>query len=300
VNWTTTALLSAAIQAGVSVIDSHLLSKRMIGLRPFMLAMGIIQLLYGLLLYALFPWPGDMPAIAIGWVIGASICGTSAALLTMFVLQKEEVSRVVPITHISPIFVAIIATIFLDESLVYLQWLAVIIVVAGAMIITAGKSHSETAGSRRKPFFLLFLASLLAALGSVFTKQALEYLSFWNMYSMAILGTSIIMLSVSLRFSTIRQWRYMKRKGSTLVLLICNEIAALSASVLFVRAVSLGPVSLVTTIMGTRPILVAVYSMVLSLVLPGFLLELPGKRAMAFRLAAILMIVGGLSIIYLT
>lgn len=52
--------------------------------------------------------------------------------------------------------------------------------------------------------------------------------------------------------------------------------------------------------MGTRPVLVAVFSMLLSLVLPGFLMELPGRRTMVLRLAAILLIVGGLSIISLS
>ena len=299
-NWITTALLSATMQTGVSIIDSHLLSRRMLGLRTFMLAMSVIQVFFSLVLYLIEPWQTDVPAAAFGWVALATVAGTSGALLVLFVLQKEEVSRVVPITHISPVFVAIIATVFLDERLEWLHWLAILIVVAGAIVITLERTAPGTAVSLKKPFILLFLASLLGALGSIFTKQALEYLSFWNMYSMSILGTAIIMLSVSLRPGTLRRWRDMDRRGSTLALVTGNEIVALSASVLYVRAVSLGPVSLVATIMGTRPVLVAVFSMLLSLVLPGFLMELPGRRTMVLRLAAILLIVGGLSIISLS
>ena len=299
-NWISTALLSTMLGTGVSIIDSHLLSRRMLGLRPFMLAMGIIQLFYILVLYILFPWPTSLPVNAVLSVIGASIAGTSSALITMFVLQSEEVSRVVPIIHISPIFVAIIATVFLGEDLGYLQWLAIVIVVAGALIITAEKRGTPASTSLKRPFSLLFVASLLSALASIFTKYTLSYISFWNMYSMALLGTAITMLGFSLRPATVREWIDMERRNSTIIMVFLNEIAALSASVIFVRAVSLGPVSLVSTITGTRPAFVAVFSMILKMVLPGFLLELPGKRVMALRFIAIALIVGGLSIISLT
>ncbi len=299
-DWISTALVSATMQAGVSIVDSHLLSRRMLKLRTFMLAMSVIQVFFSLALYLISPWNTNVPAAAFGWVAAATVAGTSGALLVLFVLQKEEVSKVVPITHVSPVFVAIIATVFLDEQLEWAKWLAIFIVVAGAMIITFERSGAGKVVSLKKPFLLLFLASLLGALGSIFTKQALEYLSFWNMYSMSILGTAIIMLSVSLRPHILRRWRYMDRRSSTLALVAGNEIAALSASVLYVRAVSLGPVSLVATIMGTRPVLVALFSILLSLVLPGFLMVLPDKRTMLLRLTAILLIVGGLSIISLS
>lgn len=301
-NWFFTALLSSAMQGGVNIIDSHLLSRRMLGLRTFMLAMGIVQLLYILTLYLLFPWPERIPTGILLSVIGATIAGTSSALLTMYVLQKEEVSRVTAILRISPIFVAIIATTFLGENLDYRQWLAIFIAVAGAMIISAEQNtdHTGATASRAKPFLLLFLASLLAALGSIFAKHALSTLSFWNMYSMSLLGTSIIMLSFSVRPESIRQWMSMERRNSTLALVVVNEVAALSASVLFVRAISLGPVSLVSVVMGTRPVLVMVFSLILSLVLPGFLLKLPNRRILLIRFAAIAMIVGGVSVISLT
>jgi len=298
-NWISTALLSSAMQAAVSVVDSHLLSKRMLELRTLILAMGVIQALYGLLLYILFPWPANIPAAGILSVIAASIFGIGGSLTTLLVLQKEEVSRVVPIGHITPVYIAIIATIFLDENLTYLHWLAIIIVTAGALIVSTEKNQVIASSSMKRPFSLLFIATLFGALGAIFTKITLRYMSFWNMYSMAILIASVIVLAISARPDTFNQWREMKRRSSTLALIVLNEIAGMSASVLYVRAVSLGPVSLVSTIGGVRPFLVIIYSAILSLVLPGFLLELPGKRTIIFRLIAIAMIVGGVSIISL-
>ena len=166
-------------------------------------------------------------------------------------------------------------------------------------MISAEKRQSVSSIPLKRPFSLLFLSSLLAALGNVFAKYALDYVSFWNMYSMAIVGTATIFLAISTRPDTLRYWKEMKRRGSTLTFICLNEVAALSASVLHIRAVSLGPVSLVSAIGGVRPLLVVAYSMILSLVLPGFLLELPDKRTMVLRVAAIIMIIGGVSMITL-
>jgi len=56
-NWASAAILSASIMGMVNIIDSHLLSRRIPSLRVFLLPVGIIHLIYGLLLFYLFPLP---------------------------------------------------------------------------------------------------------------------------------------------------------------------------------------------------------------------------------------------------
>lgn len=299
-NWFSTALLSATLHAGVNIVDSHILSRRMLGLRTFMLGMAVIQIFYGLVLYLISPWNIDISGDTILWLIANIVFSTSGSLIVLFVLRREEVSRVIPVTYVSPVFVAVIAILFLDESLTWLHWMAVFIVVAGAVMLSLEKSHPDSPRSLKKPFMLLFLASFLGAIGSICTKQVLKEVSFLNMYSMAILGTALIYLSISLRPGIIRKWRGMKQRNATMSMVLLNEIVALSAALLYVRAISLGPVSLVSTVMGTRPVLVVIFSMILHLVLPGFLIKLPGKRTMIFRILSIAMIAGGLSIISLS
>jgi hypothetical protein len=92
----------------------------------------------------------------------------------------------------------------------------------------------------------------------------------------------------------------MERRYSSLALVGFNEILALSASLIYVRSVSLGPVSLVVTVMTVRPVLVLIFSVILSLILPGFLIKMAGKRTLIFRFIAIALIVGGLCIISLS
>jgi len=60
-----------------------------------------------------------------------------------------------------------------------------------------------------------------------------------------------------------------------------------------------GPVSLVSTITGSRPMFVLIYALILSRFLPGFLAWQSGRWMLAMRVIGTVMIVGGLAIIYL-
>ncbi|MFC1932295.1 EamA family transporter [Chloroflexota bacterium] len=299
-NWTSTAILSAAILGVVNIIDSHLLSRRLPSLRAFLLPVSSIHLVYGLLLFYLFPLPEGTSLWTVLVAIGAGICRTVAAIIMLYNLKKEDVSRVIPVVYTYPIFVAIMAVPLLGESLYYLEWLAIVIVVAGAVIISAEKSPSGATSRLGRPFLLLFVSSLLCAVADIANKYALAYISFWNAYSITMLCLSSIFLLASLRPHIIRQLRDMKQRNSSITLLAFNETLALVGIVLSFWAMERGPVSLVSTIIGSRPVFVAIYSLVLGLVLPQFLIRSTGKGMLVLRLVAIFMIVGGIAMIYLT
>ncbi len=299
-DWISTALLSAAILGVVNINDSHLLSRRLPGLRAFMLPVGVTYLIYGLLLFYLFPLPagtGIWPLLA---AIASGILRAAAIIIMSYNLQREEVSRVIPLVYTYPIFVAIMAVPLLGEKLYYLQWLAVIIVVAGAVVISAEKAISGSAARLGKPFLLLFAASLCFALADIASKYALAYISFWGVFYLAVFCIAAIFLLVSLRPSVFKQLIGMERRNPALALLVFNETLALIGVAMFFWALDRGPVSLVSTIIGSRPIFVAIYSLVLGRFWPEFLIRLSGKGELLIRLAATAMIVGGVAIIYLT
>jgi drug/metabolite transporter (DMT)-like permease len=299
-NWASTAILSAATFGIVNILDSHLLSKRMRGLRAFLLPVGTVHLIFCLLIFCLFPLPKGTAVLPILAALAAGAIRTAGGIIMLYNLKREEVTRVLPIIYTSPIFVAIIAIPLLGESLSYLQWLAIIIVVAGSIIISMERGASGSTGSLSRPFLLLFVSSLLFAVSDISHKYALTYIPFWNVYSLSFFSISSIFLIVSIRPSTIRELRDMKQRNSAISLLAFNEILALLAAVLSFWAMARGPVSLISTINGTRPIFVMIYSLILHFVLPGFLIGPASSRVIASRLIATAMIVGGISIIYLT
>jgi len=218
----------------------------------------------------------------------------------LYSLKREEVSRVIPVVYTYPIFVAIMAVPLLGENLYYLQWLAIIIVVAGAVMVSVRRSPHGSATWLSKPLLLLFGSSLLFAMADIATKYALAYISFWNLFWLSALCMSVIFLLVSMRPHIIRQLINMKQRNSVLALLAFNETLAPVGIVLSFWALQRGLVSLVSTIVSSRPIFVIIFALVLRRISPMFLEWQSGKRMLALRLIAITMTVGGIAIIYLS
>jgi len=297
-SWVNTALLSAAVFGAVNILDSHLLSKRMPSLRAFLLPIGIFHLIYSLVLLHLFPLPQDTSTGILAVAVASGVLRTASVTIMLYTLKREEVSRVVPIVYTYPIFVAIMAVPLLGESLHFLEWLAIIIVVAGAVILSSRQTQSGSTNRLSKSFFLLFGASLLLAIVDITSKYVLGYISFWNLFSINALCMSTILLLVSMRPRILKQLINMKQRNTALALLILNEFLAPIAIVLSLWAIERGPVSLVSTITGSRPIFVVIYALILSRAAPTFLDWQPGRGLLALRLMATVMIVSGITIIH--
>jgi len=298
-SWASTAILSTAVFGAVHIIDSRLLSKLMPGLRSFMLPVGTIHIFYALVAAILFPLPTGIGTWPLLVAVVSSILRTASVVILLYIMKKEEVSRVVPVVYTYPIFVAIIAAPLLGESLYYLGWLAIIIVVAGAVLISAKQDATGSAIWLGKPLLFLFGASLLMAMADITSKYALDYISFWNMFWLSAFCLSVIFILASMRPHIFRQLSNMKQRSSVIALLIFNETLAALAVVLQFWALERGPVSLVSTIISSRPMFVVMFALILSRISPRFLEWQPGREALILRLVATVMIVGGIAIIYL-
>jgi drug/metabolite transporter (DMT)-like permease len=300
VDWVSVAVLSAAVLGLVNIIDSHLISRRMPSLRAFLLLIGIIHLIYGSVLFSLFPLPEGVGIWPVLVAVASGILRTSAVTIMLYTMKREEVSRVVPVVYTYPVFVAIMAVPLLGETLYYLQWLAIIIVVAGAVMVSFRRNSEGSATWLGKPLLLLFGSSLLFAMADIASKYALAFISFWNMFWVSAFCISGIFLLASMRPHIIRQLSNMKQRSSTIALVVFNETLAPIGIVLSFWAIQRGPVSLVSTIISSRPIFVFIYALIISRVSPMFLEYQPGKAMLTLRLIATAMIFGGIAIIYLT
>jgi len=298
-SWVNIALLSTAVFGAVNILDSHLLSKRMPSLRAFILPIGIIYLIYSLVLFRLFPLPGDIGVGVLLAAVASGMLRTASVTIMLYTLKREEVSRVVPVVYTYPIFVAIMAVPLLGESLHYLGWLAIIIVVMGAVILSSRQSQSGSTNRLSKSLFLLFGASLLLAMADITSKYVLGYISFWNLFWVSALCMSTIFLLFSMRPHVLKQLINMEQRNTALAIMGLNELLAPVAIILSLWAIERGPVSLVSTIVSSRPIFVVIFALILSRIAPTFLDWQPGRGLLALRLIAIAMIVSGITIIYL-
>lgn len=297
--WITAALVVAAALGLVNIVDSHLITKRMPTLWAYLLPVSIIHIVYGLIFLNLYHLPGGVPAFPWFVAIAAAVTRTIAVLLMLYAMRTEEVSRVIPVVNTYPVFVAILAVPVLGEALNYLQWLAILMTVTGAVLISM-RSQGRGRGARLgKTVILLLASSLLFGVSNTATKYALDYFTFWNMYSISDLCYGTAFFLISARPSFLRELRDMKERGTALKLVAFNETLTLGGYILTFWAISRGPVALVSTIMGTRPCFVFLYALALSRAFPWLLDERLSRRIIIMKIVSIALIVGGVAIINL-
>ncbi len=298
VDWVTLAILGTALLGVSNIIDSHLLSRRM-DIRIFLLLLGGCILISGIVIFILFPLPQDVGINVMLVAVAQGIGRTIGVVLMFYVFKREEVSRAIPVVNTYPIFVAIMSMPVLGESLNILEWLAVFIVVAGAVMISIRRNLSGgvTLG---KPFILLLCSALLFALSDIGGKYVLSSISFFNLYALSAFCMGGICIIVWARPDTIRQFKKIKQRNYALGLLALDELLSIFGVILGMRALQLGPVALVSTVTSSRPIFVIFIALIISRISPGFLEFAPGRGLLALRLLASAMIVSGIAIIYLT
>jgi drug/metabolite transporter (DMT)-like permease len=293
--WLLLALLSSAIYGIVAVTDKRLIDRYMPNLSSYYLWIGIAVFIYGIVFLLAEGIPNNAPASHL-LVAGLSGLFWGGAMVMMFWGYKlQEVSRASAVVFTFPVFVALMATAFLDGSLAPVQWAAIVAVVAGAILISltgsAGKGRAQL--TRAFPIILLG-ASLFTALAHVTGKYALEELSVTLVSSLGFFGTAAV-LALFWSPKTFAHLRQAMRSREALVLLLVTEALLIPvALLLMMTATKLGLVSLVATITGTRPIFILLYSTVLSLPSLRVLNESLDSRAIVIKLASVMMIIGGI------
>jgi len=283
----------------VNIVDSHLISRRMPSLWAFLIPAGTLHLIFGLVVLGVEPFPPGVQSFPWFIAVFSAFTRTAAVFLMLYAMRTEEISRIIPVVYAHPVFVAILAVPLLDETLSSLQWVAIFMTVAGAMLISARRSESGHGARLRRSFLLLLSASLLFGVANTATKYALDYITFWNMYSLNALCFGIFFWLVSARPSVFRELRDIKDRGFILKLIAFNETISFTGIVLSFWAMEKGPISLVTTIMGTRPFFVFLYALALGLFFPAVLGERFSRGIIAIKIVSTALIVGGIALINL-
>jgi transporter family protein len=293
------ALASAAIIGAVGVIDSHFITRRMPSLRAYLLIVALSTLIMSAAGLLAFPFPANLPWQPLWAAIGAAVIRTAAVITMLYVLQKEDVARVIPLMATAPVFVAMLAFIFLGERLSALQWGGVLLAVGGAVLISF-KYNSGVSRFESRSFSLMLLSSLLFAGADVTSKYAMTYISFWNNASISFFVTAVIIILVCLRAPVVREILGIRPRWRTMLAASFNQVMAITAMVLAFSAIQQGPVSLVSSVMSTRPLFVFVYALALGYLWPGFLMAAPtDRKSLALKLTATLMIITAMAVISL-
>ncbi len=297
--WLTVAIVAAAVTALVSIMDSHLISKRLPSFQAFLAPIGLVHSVVGIVIFSINTVPAGTDPTTVLIAFGSGIVRVGGALIMLRTLRSEEVSRVMPVANTFPIFVAILAVPFLGETLGWLQWLAIFITVAGAMLISVRRG-SQGGYRLRRSSASLVVASLFFGIANTLAKYALDDLSFLTLYGINAVCLGGMFALFSVRPRVFREFRDMAGRGPALLLLGINEIVALTGFMLSFWAMERGPISMVSTILATRPAFVFIFALGLSRFYPAALDEQMGRRVVAMKVVSIALVISGVALLTLS
>jgi drug/metabolite transporter (DMT)-like permease len=295
--WIVTSLATAITISIANILDSHVLSKKLQGLSPYLLTMAVFQAVTALIALAIFPFPAASRFADILAGIGGGLANAVALVILLNALQKGEVSRVIPVTSSFPIFVALLSMPLLGEMLSFTGWLAVLLTVAGAVLISLQLDGGGKKTKLHSSFLLLLFVALLFSVSNIAYKYAMTTISTWNTFTINGLCVATVALIYAARKKNILELKNLEQRNQKIGLIIGNQMIAALGIILSFIAIRSGPVALVSTIMNIRPAFILIFSLIISRFYPGFITEHIARKTIIIKIIGIAMITGGVAII---
>ncbi len=292
-SWFWLTFINTNLFSLVNLVDKFFCAKKFKNTYSFAAIIYLASAIFILALSFFVDWSG-LYGWPFFWALASGPIYFLMWILYWRALATTEVSRVVAIFNIAPIFNALLAAIFLNEVLSGSKWLAIFLIVSGAVLASW---ENKKNGKFDPVYLLVVLAAMVNAVGNVASKFATIQINALSLYPLSFLGSLPLHLwlltkkEVSLEIKT-----NLSNKKTTSVILIRSLIAFI-AICLFYLAMERGPISLISAVAGIGPLLVFIYSTAMSFFFPHLIKEEISCQALIQKSAAIILIVIGIILI---
>ena len=288
-SWIFFSILASLIWAGVNIVDKYVMSKLVDKPIIPMIILGIIGLPVSAAVY-LFHGFASLSWFNIFLALVAALFYIFMCLFYFKAIQHEEISRIVPLFYLNSFFVIFLASTFLGEIFEPFKYVGVVLLVAGAILISMKKSLDL---HFNPPFYFMLLASFCSAVAQVITKYLLNYADYWTIFAYLRIWTFIALIPIYfLYFPDLIQ--AVKKGGKKVIFVISlNELISLGALVLTTIATSIGYITLVNALSAIQPFFVLALSVIISIFFPAILAEELDKATISRKVVAIAMMFAG-------
>jgi len=268
--WFYFVILSLILLSVVNVIDKILVSKYSITPLAFVMILGATSFMP----FVTLPFfrLASLPLHIIALTIIIGFIRIYYTLPYFKSLTIEEVSRVVPLWQLTPLFVLGLSSLVLNESLKAQSYVAFTLLVLGGTLfsIKPGKGMRLSMA-----FYLMIIASFLFAAYSIALKYLYSFNDFYTIFIWVQVGSfaAFFQLFVLKRFRNYLLQAYEtsnKRIGTVIVL---EQVVAYVSLACFNYAISLGPVVLISALGSMQPLFVLLFATIVSLQFPNVLDE---------------------------
>lgn len=288
-SWILFSILAALTWAVVNTIDKYILTKWVEKPIVPVMILGVIGLIASIVVYFI----NGFSELSYINILMAFVAGVFYILMILFYFKAvkiEEISRVIPLFYLTPLFILILASIFLGEFFMPVKYLGIILLIIGAFLIS---THKITKISLGKAFWLMIISCLFLSGNYVITKYLLKFADFWTIFSWTRIGIFIALIPVYFisypdLLSTVNE------HGKKVVVVISISQILNVIGVLFITiAASYGYITLVNALSSVQPLFVLLFAVLLSIFYPGIIKEEIGKTTLLLKSIAIILMFAG-------
>ncbi|MCX6732758.1 MAG: EamA family transporter [Candidatus Roizmanbacteria bacterium] len=212
-------------------------------------------------------------------------------------MQKGEATRVSAIFFSQPIYSSLIGVFIFHEVLTPLKWIGILIIVVGAVASSlGGENHKKEV---RSAYLFALLSAVFSSIGNSISKYAMKDLPPLTVNCIAFYSTIPLYLFLLKDNTVVKEVKNTFKNMSLTIQFTVRGLFGYMGIILFMTALSTGPISLVTAVSGTQPLFVLVFSVLVSLLYPKAIHEEFNRRVLAPKLAALFLTVAGIIMISL-
>ncbi|MCL4479694.1 MAG: EamA family transporter [Deltaproteobacteria bacterium] len=290
--WILFAIIANVLFAVSNLFDKFLIEKRVRDPLALTVFGGWIDLLFTLIIVLIHGLSITGPLQA-GVLLLSGVLVELALIPYFKALSLEDASRISPLFQSMPVFVLLLSSIFLRETLTHRQLLGFLLILSGSFIVSM---HKTDAGifKIRKAFWWVLLASILWALPAVMFKFVVIKQTFWDALALEFFGVAIGATILFFLYKTRVLAQIRDIGAGTWSILNINELIYIAGRVSNFYAITLGLVSLVAVLGGTIPLFVFLFGLVLSLWFPGIIKEDITKSSIVTKISSIILVACGL------
>jgi len=297
--WIPIIVITYLLNATATVIDKFLLSKKIPNPAVYTFFISILSLLGIVLAPFGFHWTSGLANI---FALLTGVVFVFSYFFMFKALGGNEASRVTPFMGgLQPIFVFILAWIFLAEKLSGWGLLAFILLIIGTFILSWQKESSEKKqASSRRSYLYALIATLLFAVAYTMNKFVFNEQGFITGFVMVRIGTALGALLLLLKPQNVRdiikEISQPKKKSGWLF--IIGQACGAASFILFSYAISIyKSVAIINASRGLEYVFLLIIVLILSRKYPKILKEKMTPLVITQKITAIVFIIIGLAVL---
>lgn len=302
-DWFFIALVGPFLWALVNHIDKYMLHKYFYddGVYTLMIFSCLSSVLA---LPVMFYFNSDIFGISLFVIfslIGLGLLSAIAFFYYLKAVELEDLSVVIPLFQLLPIFTYFLSYFILGESLTLIQLISAAIIMLGAISLSLEVDIDHSFIFKKRVLILVAISTLCFALNDVlFKKIALDASfwtsAFWQYVGLFLYGVLFILFSktAKARFKAIVR----KVDYKVLSVNITSEVLYMIGNLSSAFATLLAPVTLVLVVGGYQPLFVFLGAILMTILMPKIVTERISRGHLIHRTIAIIVIFFGSYLLY--